>query len=701
MVTLNINNKEITVSKELTILQAASLIDIHIPRFCFHEKLSIAGNCRMCLVEVAKVAKPVASCALPVAEGMQVYTNSMMVKKAREGVLELLLINHPLDCPICDQGGECDLQDQTLIFGNDRSRFYESKRAVSDKLVSPLIKTIMTRCIHCTRCVRFLTEITGTYELGITGRGNNSEIGTYVKNQINSELSGNVIDLCPVGALTSKPYAFTARPWELKSVETIDLNDSLLSNIKMYARGPKLMRVLPRINEKLNGEWITDKARFNFDGLRTQRLDYPLYTNKVVMNFKINSSSLKIKLAYFKIEFLPTTWGYALTIFKENYLNFKFSSANMNIIIGECSSLENLISLKRFSNLANLNLQPNLNLNFDAICPLDFQSSYLLNLNSHLNMNLNSCLLVGINLRSENPILNSKLRKAVLLNNCVVGSIGATTNSIYNLVNLGNSTSCLLKLLMGKHKFVKTLMLSTNSLLLFNSSLKLKANLIYTLLTWLNTLISNLKSKNNILVSILGLTPYLVTVNEINLLSNTNVNSNSNFKLNYLPDQFNFLINSDNIQLNHLYNGDNKFFTVYQGSHGDRSVSQSNLILPSNSYIEELSSFYALNGLIQVGNIVTPAPGLSRTSWKITKALSLILNFKWFDSSNFKSVNPSLNVLKPLLNLNLNFINTNLSFKNYNLNNSISDYYINNTVGRSSKIMAATSHFYNAGMKNI
>ena len=272
---LEINGQEVEVEAGLTLLQACEVAGAEIPRFCYHERLSIAGNCRMCLVEVEKSPKPVASCAMPAADGMVVRTDTPLVKKAREGVMEFLLINHPLDCPICDQGGECDLQDQAMAYGIDRKRFEENKRAVDDKNMGPLINTIMTRCIHCTRCVRFSTEVAGVEDLGAIGRGEDMEITTYLEQAVDSELSGNVIDLCPVGALTSKPYSFTARSWELRKTESIDVMDAVGSNIRVDARGRQVMRVLPRLNEDVNEEWISDKTRFACDGLQTQRLDTP------------------------------------------------------------------------------------------------------------------------------------------------------------------------------------------------------------------------------------------------------------------------------------------------------------------------------------------------------------------------------------------------------------------------------------------
>jgi NADH-quinone oxidoreductase subunit G len=276
MTKLTIDGQEIEVPAGATVIQACEAAGVEIPRFCYHERLKIAGNCRMCLVEVTPgPPKPQASCALPVAEGMVVKTNTPMVKKAREGVMEFLLINHPLDCPICDQGGECDLQDQAMGYGSGASRFDDNKRAVQDKYMGPLIKTQMTRCIHCTRCIRFSAEVAGVPELGATGRGEHMEVGTYIEQALTSELSGNLVDICPVGALTSKPYAFTARPWELKKTDSIDVMDAVGSAIRVDSRQNAVMRILPRENDAINEEWISDKTRHACDGLRTQRLDRP------------------------------------------------------------------------------------------------------------------------------------------------------------------------------------------------------------------------------------------------------------------------------------------------------------------------------------------------------------------------------------------------------------------------------------------
>ena len=331
-----INDKEIEFDSGMTVLQACELADVEIPRFCYHEKLSIAGNCRMCLVEMEKSAKPIASCAMPAAEGMKIKTNTPMVEKARKGVMEFLLANHPLDCPVCDQGGECDLQDQSMYYGLDKSRFVENKRQVKDKYMGPLIKTQMTRCIHCTRCVRFATEVAGVQEIGAIGRGENMEITTYLEKSMMSELSANVIDLCPVGALTSKPYAFEARPWELKKTESIDVMDAVGSNIRVDTYNWEVKRILPRMNNDINEEWISDKTRYSCDGLLKQRLDVPY----IKRNNKLEKSN----------------WDEAISLLIE-----KIKSVNPSEIaahIGDMVNLENSLAFKKlFINLNSSNIE--------------------------------------------------------------------------------------------------------------------------------------------------------------------------------------------------------------------------------------------------------------------------------------------------------------------------------------------------------
>jgi len=443
MAKLIIDGKEIEVPDTHTVLQACEEAGAEIPRFCFHERLSIAGNCRMCLVEVkGGPPKPQASCAIgvrdlrpgPNGEPPVVETRSPMVKKAREGVMEFLLINHPLDCPICDQGGECDLQDQAMAYGVDKNRFAENKRAVEDKYIGPLVRTKMTRCIHCTRCVRFTTEVAGISELGLLGRGEDAEITTYLETAMTSEMQGNVIDLCPVGALTSRPYQDTARPWELRKTESIDVMDAVGSNIRVDARGREVMRIMPRLHEAVNEEWISDKSRFIWDGLRAQRLDRP-YVHK---NRKL----------------VPATWDEA---FKAIATKVKAAKPKkIGAIAGGLSSVEDMFALKALmAKLGSSNMDCR-----DAGSVLDparGRGSYLFNSSIAGIEEADALLLIGSNPRFEAAVLNSRILKRVKMGNFPVGVIGNTDDLRYDYDDLGKGADALQKLTSGKGDFAKKL----------------------------------------------------------------------------------------------------------------------------------------------------------------------------------------------------------------------------------------------------
>ena len=436
MPTISINNKEYEVPEGITIIQACELAEIEIPRFCYHERLEIAGNCRMCLVEVVGgPPKPVASCAMPITNGMKVFTDTPMVKKAREGVMEFLLANHPLDCPICDQGGECDLQDQAYQYGRDTSDYHEHKRAVKDKDMGPLIKTTMTRCIHCTRCVRFITDVAGVPELGAIGRGEKMEITPYVEKALSSELSGNIIDLCPVGALTSKPYAFNARSWELKKTESIDVMDALGSNIRIDSRGLEIMRILPRLNEDINEEWISDKARYCYEGLRYQRLD-SVYIRK---NDKLEKASFNESLN--------------LITKKLKHL----SGDEIAALSGPLAAIEEIFTLK--------NLMQKLNSkNFESRLKgeklnSDDRASYLFNSGVSGIDVADACLLIGVNPRKDAPVLNARIRKRSIhkYNPFAIAAVGVEADLSYKYKNLGDDVEALEKILSGESEFSKVL----------------------------------------------------------------------------------------------------------------------------------------------------------------------------------------------------------------------------------------------------
>ncbi|HJN04198.1 MAG TPA: NADH-quinone oxidoreductase subunit NuoG, partial [Alphaproteobacteria bacterium] len=433
MPTLTIDGTEITVENGLTVMQACEQAGVEIPRFCYHDRLSIAGNCRMCLVEIERSPKPVASCAMPAADGMVVLTNTESVKKAREGVMEFLLINHPLDCPICDQGGECDLQDQAMAYGRGSNRFAENKRAVRDKNLGPLVKTIMTRCIHCTRCIRFASEIAGVPELGAIGRGEHMEITTYVEGALTSELSGNLIDLCPVGALTSKPYAFSARSWELTKTESIDVHDAVGSSIRVDSRGQAVMRVLPRPHEDLNEEWISDKTRFAVDGLARQRLDRAYVRDQG-----------KLRAA---------TWSEAFARIADRVRGVEGS--RIAALAGDLADAESIYALKGLmGSLGSANLDCRLD---GAALDPRVRASYLFNTTIAGIENADACLLVGTNPRWEAPLINARLRKRYLMGGFPVGVIGPAVDLTYRTESLGAGPETLAGILAGNHSFARTL----------------------------------------------------------------------------------------------------------------------------------------------------------------------------------------------------------------------------------------------------
>ena len=439
MVKLKVDGREIEVPDHYTLLQAAEEAGAEVPRFCFHERLSIAGNCRMCLVEVkGGPPKPAASCAMgvrdlrpgPNGEAPEIFTNTPMVKKAREGVMEFLLINHPLDCPICDQGGECDLQDQAMAFGVDASRYQENKRAVEDKYIGPLVKTIMNRCIHCTRCVRFTTEVAGISELGLIGRGEDAEITTYLEQAMTSELQGNVIDLCPVGALTSKPFAFQARPWELTKTELIDVMDAVGSAIRVDTRGREVMRILPRVNEAVNEEWISDKTRFIWDGLRTQRLDRPYVR-----------SDGKLK---------PASWPEAFAAIKERRRHDH--GEKIGAIAGDLATVEEMFALKLLMQSLG---SPNVDCRQDgaALDPSLGRASYIFNPTIEGIEQADAVLIIGANPRFEASVLNARIRKRWRMGNLPVGVIGDVGDLRYDYEQLGAGPETLKELAEGSGKF--------------------------------------------------------------------------------------------------------------------------------------------------------------------------------------------------------------------------------------------------------
>ncbi len=603
---MTIDGVEIEVEAGLTVLQACELAGKEIPRFCFHERLSIAGNCRMCLVHMERAPKPIASCAMPVAEGMVIKTDTDEVRKMRRGVMEFLLINHPLDCPICDQGGECDLQDQAMGYGTDRGRFQDNKRAVKDKELGPLIKTIMTRCIHCTRCIRFATEIAGVEELGATGRGENMEVGTYVEKALTSELSGNMIDLCPVGALTSKPYAYTARSWELKNTESIDVLDALGCNIRVDTRGPEVMRVLPRLNEDVNEEWISDKTRFACDGLKRQRLDKPF----VRRNGKLEAA----------------TWDEAFAAIAEQ-LKGK-DGKSIAAIAGDLADCESMTALKDL--MAKLG-SPHTDCRQDG-AKLDpsLRAGYLFNTTIAGIEAADACLLIGTNPRLEAPVLNARLRKRSVQGGfpvAVVGGVtGADVDLTYTTQYLGDGAEVLKSIAAGRHDFAKVLKAANRPMLILGQGALARedGDVILGLARQIAENRGMIDGKNgwngfNVLHTAaarvggldLGFVPGKGGLDTLGILG-----AAQNGKIGTV-----FLLGADEIDTDRL--GD--AFVIYQGHHGDRGAHRADVVLPGAAYTEKNATFVNTEGRVQQTSLATFPPGDAREDWTIIRALSGVL----------------------------------------------------------------------------
>ena len=663
-----INDKEIEFQKGMTVLQACELADVEIPRFCYHEKLSIAGNCRMCLVEMEKSPKPIASCAMPAAEGMNIKTNTALVEKARKGVMEFLLANHPLDCPVCDQGGECDLQDQSLYYGVDKSRFVENKREVSEKYMGPLIKTQMTRCIHCTRCVRFATEVAGVPEIGSIGRGENMQITTYLEKSMESELSANVIDLCPVGALTSKPYAFEARPWELKKTESIDVMDAVGSNIRVDTYNWEVKRILPRLNNDINEEWISDKTRYSCDGLLKQRLDVP-YIKK---NNKLQKSN----------------WDEAIEIIVK-----KIEETQPNEIAGHIGDMVNLENSVAFKKLFN-NLQSD-NLEFR-------EKKYYINSHDKINYIFNSSingieesdliLLVGTNPRREATILNARIRKAFVQKKIPIFSIGDPGDLTYEYKVIGNKTDDIKQLINKESEISKKILSSKRPIIIIGeSALELQSGK-YIFEELKNFLLNNnfINEEWNAL-NVLAQNAATVGLLDLKLLSYTNDNNFIFFdKLNSSKFKFLYLLGSDNLQFKK-----NNEFIVYQGSHGDRGAEMADVILPSAAYTEQNGLYSNLEGRVQECKKASYPIGESMEDWKIfnliLKKLGKIDNLNNFEKLRTESINSVINfstidnlpkrTIKKSEKINSDFINEEIFIKKL-------DYYFSNSISRASKTMS-------------
>jgi NADH-quinone oxidoreductase subunit G len=604
MTKLIVDGKEIDVPPEYTLLQACEAAGAEIPRFCFHERLSIAGNCRMCLVELKGSPKPVASCAWgvrdcrpgPNGEPPVVQTKTPMVKKAREGVMEFLLINHPLDCPICDQGGECDLQDQAMAYGVDSSRFAENKRAVEDKYIGPLVKTIMNRCIHCTRCIRFTTEVAGVAELGAIGRGEDMEITTYLEHAMSSELQSNVVDLCPVGALTSKPYAFTARPWELSKTQSVDVMDAVGSAIRIDTRGREVLRILPRANDEVNEEWISDKTRHIVDGLRTQRLDQPY----VRVNGRLQ----------------PATWPQAFAAIADKLKSV--SPAKVGAIAGDLCGAEEMYALKDLMTRLG---SPNIDARQDGAVfdPAWGRASYLFNATIAGIEQADALLIVGANPRREAAVLNARIRKRWRWGNFPIGLIGEKADLTYRYDYLGAGAETLSGL--AQSSFGETLKNARHPLMIVGAGVfarkdggalaslaaKTARELGFVKDDWngfsvLHTAASRVAALDlGLAPGSAGKTAAEMVRGDVDLL---------------------ILLGADEIE---VAPGP---FVVYIGTHGDRGAHRADVILPGAAYAEKNALYVNTEGRVQLANRAAFPPGDAREDWAILRALSDVLGQK-------------------------------------------------------------------------
>jgi NADH-quinone oxidoreductase subunit G len=605
MTKLVVDGREIEVPPEYTLLQACEAAGAEIPRFCFHERLSIAGNCRMCLVELKGSPKPVASCAWavrdcrpgPKGEPPEVSTKSPMVRKAREGVMEFLLINHPLDCPICDQGGECDLQDQAMAYGIDASRYRENKRAVEDKYVGVLVKTIMNRCIHCTRCVRFMTEVAGVPELGAIGRGEDMEITTYLEQAMTSELQGNVVDLCPVGALTSKPYAFAARPWELNKTESIDVMDAVGSAIRIDTRGREVMRILPRVNDDVNEEWISDKTRHVVDGLRAQRLDQPYIREHGRLR--------------------PATWPEAFAEIAAKVASVR--PQRMGAIVGDLAAVEETFALKEL--LTRLDVA-NLDCRQDGavLDPNWGRAAYLFNAGIAGIDKADALLLVGSNPRREAAVLNARIRKRWRMGNFPIGLIGENADLTYSYTHLGAGPQALVELAAGRHEFFGALKKAARPMVIVGMGALARPDGAAIAALAAQVATSSGSGDWN------GYCVLHTAASRVGALDVGFVPGRGALAAHAMaaPDALDviFLLGADEIDIAP------GTFAIYIGTQGEHGARRADVILPGAAYPEKSGIYVNTEGRVQMAARASFPPGEAREDWAILRALSDVLGHR-------------------------------------------------------------------------
>ncbi|MBX8824853.1 NADH-quinone oxidoreductase subunit NuoG [Ochrobactrum sp. SFR4] len=689
MAKIKVDGNEIEVPDHYTLLQAAEEAGATVPRFCFHERLSIAGNCRMCLVEVkGGPPKPAASCAMgvrdlrpgPNGETPEIFTNTPMVKKAREGVMEFLLINHPLDCPICDQAGECDLQDQAMAFGTDGSRYRENKRAVENKYIGPLVKTIMTRCIHCTRCVRFTTEVAGISELGLTGRGEDAEITTYLERAMTSELQGNVIDLCPVGALTSKPYEFQARPWELNKTESIDVMDALGSNIRVDTRGREVMRIMPRLNEQVNEEWISDKTRFIWDGLRTQRLDRPY----VRVNGRLQAAS----------------WSEAFAAVKAAVA--KTSAAKIGAIAGDLANVEELYALKSLmTKLGSVNIDARQD--GVALDPKFGRASYIFNPTIEGIEQADAILIIGSNPRFEASVLNARILKRQRQGGLQIGLIGEQADLRYAYNYLGAGSDTLAQVASGKDKFFDVLKNAQRPLILIGQGALTgeTGEAVLAQAAQLANAVGAVSEEWN------GFAVLHTAAARVGALDLGFVPGEGGAKAADMVGQMDvlFLAGADELDLSNKGSS----FVVYIGTHGDAGAHAADVILPGSTYTEKSGTYVNTEGRVQLANRAGFAPGEAKEDWAILRALSDVLGAKLpFD--NLTQLRSALYADYPHMAqidavaagqvADLAALGAKAApVKGVTFTSPVTDFYLTNPIARASAVMAECSALAKGGFQ--
>jgi len=667
-----IDGKDFEVEENLSIIQACEVSGVEIPRFCYHEKLSVAGNCRMCLVDIEDARgmspKPVASCAMQVSDGLKIHTKTQRVKKAREGVMEFLLINHPLDCPICDQGGECDLQDQSVAYGLGGSRYEQNKRSVENKDMGPFIKTEMNRCIHCTRCVRFSTEVSGSDEIGAIGRGRDMEITTYLDIAVKSELSGNVIDLCPVGALTSKPYAFSARPWELKQTESIDVMDAIGSNIRIDTKGNKVMRVLPRNNDEVNEEWISDKTRFFWDGLSLQRIDKPYLRE----NGKLRQVS----------------WNKAIDVASDKLLNT--NPEKIASITGDLVSIESIYSIKKLMDSIK---SPNTECRQDGSKINGGREKWLFNSKLSGIDESDGCLLIGTNPRIEAALINSRIIRKSKENNYSIGLLGDKSELNYNYDYLGDDPSIIYDLIDNNNPFCEKLSEMNKPLMIIGQG-ALKGDEGEDYLNLCIELANNYNFLKN-------------DWNGFNVL-HTAASRPGAMEIGFLPGERGkdldqiidgykkgdistlFLLGADEIEISEKTD----CFVIYQGHHGDKGANIADLILPSPSFNEQNGLFINTEGRIQESIRATFPIGEAKEDWEIISLISKKMGLENIDNS-FEDLRSSLFQSFPdLADIDMCLSGEKLpkkierkDIKQHVFKNSLNNFWLSNSITRSSRLM--------------